>query len=88
MEDKKYIEFVLEDGSIEKCEILFTFKAKETNKHYVIFTDGKKNDEGVLNVTAAIYKIGSDNVIEEITDEEDKQIVSKFLEEGPFDARY
>lgn len=40
MEDKKYIEFVLEDGSIKKYEILFTFKSKKTHKHYVIFTDG------------------------------------------------
>lgn len=88
MEDKKYIEFVLEDGSIQKYEILFAFKSKETDKHYVIFTDGIKNDEGVLNVTAAIYKMGSDSVIEEITDELDKQIVNKFLEEGSFNARY
>lgn len=86
MEDKKYIEFVLEDGSIKKYEILFTFKSKKTNKYYVIFTDGQMTNEGVLNVMAAIYKIGNDSVLEEITDELDKEVINNFLEEGCFNV--
>lgn len=88
MKDKKYIEFVMEDGNVKKFEILCSFKSRESGKNYVIFMDDENNNGQPLNVTAAIYKPGDNTVLEEITDEFDKQIVSRFLEEGVFDARY
>lgn len=43
-------------------------------------------NEGVLNVMAAIYKMGNDSVLEEITDELDKEVINNFLEEGCFNV--
>lgn len=53
----KYDSFIIidnEDKEVE-CEILFTFESGEANKNYMVYTDYTPDEDGELNVYAAIY---------------------------------
>ncbi len=43
------------DGKEVKCEVLFTFDSEETGKHYIIYTDNTKDEEGNTKVYASTF---------------------------------
>ena len=47
-----------EKGEAVTCHVLFTFDIEETNKHYVVYTDGVQNESGGINVFASTYDPG------------------------------
>ncbi len=43
------------DGRIVECETLFTFQNTENSKSYIVYTDGKLDDDGNTLVYASAY---------------------------------
>lgn len=44
-----------DDGREITCQVLFTFESDETNKNYIVYTDGSKDAKGNTQVYASIY---------------------------------
>ena len=42
-------------GNKVELKVLFTYKDDETNKEYVVYTDGSHDENGSCNTFAAIY---------------------------------
>ena len=55
MDNKKILKLIDENGNEIEYEILLAFKWMKTNKNYIVYTDNTKNEEGNINVFAAIY---------------------------------
>lgn len=65
---------------VVQCKVLFTYKDKENNKNYVVYTDGTRRINGTLNAFAASYKekegFGS---LTQITSEKEYKMISKIF---------
>lgn len=71
-----------ENGIKKEYYILFTFKDAFSNKHFVIYTDYSKNDEGEINTFYAYYDTeGKYEDLKKITDEKDIALIEKILNE-------
>ena len=55
MDEKKILKLIDENGIETEYEILIAFKCTKTNKNYIVYTDNTKDENGNLNVFAAIY---------------------------------
>lgn len=55
MDEKKILKLTDENGIENEYEILIAFKWTKTNKNYIVYTDNTKDENGNLNVFAAIY---------------------------------
>ena len=55
MEEKMTITITNDEGKEEQYEVLFTFESDETNRSYIVYTDGKKDKSGNIKVFASIY---------------------------------
>ncbi len=55
MDNKKILKLIDENGNEIEYEILLAFKWMKTNKNYIVYTDNTKDEEGNINVFAAIY---------------------------------
>jgi len=77
MDDKKILKLTDTDGNVLEYEILLTFPWN--HKNYLVYTDNTYDENGGLNVLAAIYK--SDKELESIeTDEEWNEIERRLKE--------
>ena len=75
MEDKKVLKLVDENGIENEYEIITAFKWLVTNKNYVVYTDNTYDEDGSLNIYAAIYYPDDDTKFDPVeTDEEWEQI--------------
>ena len=71
---------IIVDGKEVICYILLTFDNPSTNKKYIVYTDGTKNDDGTMEVLASIYNIvDGEVVLEEINTEEEWNMVDDML---------
>lgn len=68
MEDNKII-FTDEEGNEREFEVLFTFDSEKTQKSYAVMATEDENGE--LEVIAAIYTPGEDDEIGDLTPIED-----------------
>ena len=66
MDDKKILTIIDEFGNEFKYEILITFKWSETNKNYIVYTDNSSDENGDLNIFAAIYYPQDDSKLDGI----------------------
>ena len=80
MDDKKYIKLIDKNGKEVECEILCAFVLAETEKNYVVYTDNTEDEEGSLNVFAAIYDPDDDTKFEEIKTEKEWEAVEAMLQ--------
>ncbi len=63
-------------------EGLFSFESDETGKHYLVYTDHTKDEEGNVKVYAAIYDAEQkEGVLQPIESDEELAIVQSILEE-------
>lgn len=81
METKKTLKITDESGNVKEYEILCAFKWTKTDKYYVIYTDNKKDEEGSLLVSAAIYDPTDNTKLENIETEEERREIEKRLTE-------
>ena len=78
MEEKKILKIIDENGKEIEYEILIAFYWTKTNKNYIVYTDNTKDENGSLNVYAAIYYPQDSSKLDPIeTDEEWDQIDSR-----------
>lgn len=71
---------IIVDGKEVICYILLTFDNPSTNKKYIVYTDGTKNDDGTMEVLASIYNIvDGEVVLEEINTEEEWDMVDDMI---------
>ena len=59
-------------GRIKEYEAILTYHSEEYNKHYVVYTDNSKDEEGNIRVFASIYKM-NDNGGELLPIKSDKE---------------
>lgn len=86
MEDTKELVILGNDGKEIKCDVLFTFDSKETNKSYIVYTDNSLDEEGHIKVFASIYNPKEEKgKLEEITTDREWEVIetmiSKFSED-------
>ena len=75
MNDKKIMTLELEDGTEQEYEILVAYKWTKTGKNYIVYTDNSKDEEGSLNIYAAIYYPNDDSKLDPVeTDEEWEEV--------------
>ena len=75
MNDKKIMTLELEDGTEQEYEILVAYKWTKTGKNYIVYTDNTKDEEGSLNIYAAIYYPNDDSKLDSVeTDEEWEEV--------------
>ncbi len=55
MEDKKIMQIVAADGSIDEVEVVLAFEFKDNQKEYVIYTKNEKDEAG--NVTVYVSNV-------------------------------
>ena len=71
MNEKKTLKIIDDFGKEIEYEILIAFKWTETNKNYIVYTDNTNDENGNLNIFAAIYYPQDDSKLDAIeTDEE------------------
>ncbi len=56
--DKKVMSIILEDGSKEEVELLISFKFKDNNKEYAVYTRNETDENG--NITIYVSLINED----------------------------
>ena len=49
-EEKEMMTIVAQDGSVEEVEVIFSFRFKDNQKEYVIYTKNEKDDKGLITV--------------------------------------
>lgn len=61
-------------------EIIVMYKDENTNKQYMIYTDGLENEEGSLNLFSSLFEEKNGEIIPiEIKDEADKEIIEEIM---------
>ena len=71
MNEKKTLKIIDDFGKEIEYEILIAFKWTKTNKNYIVYTDNTNDENGNLNIFAAIYYPQDDSKLDAIeTDEE------------------
>lgn len=71
MNEKKTLKIIDDFGKEIEYEILIAFKWIKTNKNYIVYTDNTNDENGNLNIFAAIYYPQDDSKLDAIeTDEE------------------
>lgn len=74
------LEVIEQDGELKKYSILFKFDELDSNKHYVVYTDYTKKQEGGIDIRANAYSNENGKVkLSEIRDMEVKQYINEKL---------
>ena len=70
-----------ENGNEVVYDVLFTFESEETNKNYIVYTDGTKDSDGQIQVYASIYDPENPNSkLEAITTDKEWKVIETILE--------
>ena len=81
MNEKKYLKLIDENGTETEYEILIAFKWTRTNKNYIVYTDNTNDEDGNLNVFAAIYYPHDMNKLDSIETDEEWAEIDRRLKE-------
>ena len=79
MDDKKIMKIITKDGIEKDYTIICTFQLPSTGKNYLVYTDEKDNTNKT-NVYVAIYYPGDDGRLDEITDKQEWNEVSRVVD--------
>lgn len=60
--NKKVMSIVLEDGSINEVELLFSFEFNDTKKEYAVYTKNEKDDSGNITIYVSSVIRDSENL--------------------------
>ena len=55
LKDKNTFTVICDDGKEVVCNVLFTFDSTDESRHYIVYTDGSKDDEDNVRVYASRY---------------------------------
>ena len=82
MEEKNSFTVINDEGKEVTCDVLFTFDSDETKKSYIVYTDNTKDDKGNIQVYASIFNPESDDTMELLPIESDKEwkVIETILE--------
>jgi uncharacterized protein YrzB (UPF0473 family) len=70
------------EGNTMECEVLCEFTSDETNKHYIIYTANKEDQNGNIAVYASIVDETSEQpTLKPLEDEKDNEIVVGVIED-------
>ena len=73
---------ILKDGKEVECHILFTFDSEDTGKAYVGYTDNSFDTNGKKNIFVSSFDpILGVNTLEEITDQNELDMVNEVIDE-------
>ena len=81
MEEKKILKLTDENGKEIEYEILIAFKWTKTNKNYIVYTDNTNDENGNLNVFAAIYYPNDSTKLDPIELDEEWDEIDRRLKE-------
>ncbi len=81
MNEKEYLKLIDENGTEMEYEILIAFKWTRTNKNYIVYTDNTNDEDGNLNVFAAIYYPHDMNKLDSIETDEEWDEIDRRLKE-------
>lgn len=79
MNEKKTLKIIDDFGKEIEYEILIAFKWTKTNKNYIVYTDNTNDENGNLNIFAAIYYPQDDSKLDAIETDEEWDEVEKRL---------
>lgn len=68
----------LPNGEQEEYEVIFTFKSKNTNKDYVVYTNYEKDENNIIKCYSGIYEDGN---ITKVDTEEEIKTIDKILKD-------
>lgn len=66
----------LPSGEEKRYDVIFTFKSRNTNKDYVVYTDYKKDNNNTIICYSGIYNEGN---ISRVDTTEELNIIDKIL---------
>ncbi len=78
MKDESLINIESESGSRKQFEVMYTFKNKETEKTYIVYTDHTRDRDGLERVYANILDDDNKSLYPVETDEE-WQLIEEIL---------
>ena len=81
MKEKEFLKLIDDNGKETEYEILIAFKWTKTNKNYIVYTDNTNDEDGELNVYAAIYYPFDSNKLDPIETDEEWDEIDKRLKE-------
>lgn len=81
MNEKKILKIVDNYGKEIEYEILVVFKWTKTNKEYIVYTDNTNEENGNLNIFAAIYYPQDNSRLDAIETDEEWDEVEKRLKD-------
>ena len=74
------MEIVLDDGTTMEYEVILIYKSSITDKQYIVYTDGKKTINNENNFYICIFNNDSKTKLEEITDENEFNLIKSEVE--------
>ena len=82
MEEKKTITITHENGEVETVELLLSFKFKDNNKEYVIYTKNEKDENGNVTIYVSnITRVGEKMTLNTVSDETEWTRIKDLLRE-------
>lgn len=79
-ESERYFTITDGNGKEVEYEILFTFDSEETNKSYIVFTDNKKDKDGIIITYAAAYeKDGEKLILKDVETDREWNLIESIL---------
>ena len=80
--EKMQFTIINKEGKQIVCEVIATYHDDETNKDYIVYTDGSVNEEKQLSLYYSLYKKEEDSIkLIDIETMEDKKIGLQIIEE-------
>ena len=79
MEEKKILTLTDDNGKETEYEILMAFKWTKTKKNYLVYTDNTKDEDGNLNIYAAIYYPGDSSKLDPVETDEEWDLIEQKL---------
>ncbi len=81
MDNEKILKLTDENGKEIEYEILIAFRWTKTNKNYIVYTDNTNDENGNLNIFAAIYYPYDSTKLDSIESDEEWDEVDRRLKE-------
>lgn len=81
MDNEKILKLTDENGKEIEYEILIAFKWTKSNKNYIVYTDNTNDENGNLNIFAAIYYPYDSTKLDPIESDEEWDEVDRRLKE-------
>ncbi len=79
MDEKKVLKIIDDTGKEIEYEILIAFKWTKTKKNYVVYTDNTEDENGNLNVYAAVYYPEDDTKLDPVETDEEWRLIERRL---------